>query len=387
MNRLTVIAAVALILCLAVQPAAADEESTIQLVQHPDGRLAVVTGTQFADAGAVVLAEEPDMVMRIAGVGDYLDPATGEATDHKRPWQWGLDLLQAESAWSRANGAGQTIAIIDTGVDASHPDLNDRLVDGYSATGRDELDDRNGHGTHVAGIAAASLGERYGVVGVAPTAALMSVQVANEFGAAYTSAVAEGIIWAVDHDADVINLSLGGTQESLVVNGAIDHAVANDVVVVVAAGNWYERGNPISWPAAHPDVIAVGGLLHAQRRDATSSTGDWLDLTAPGRNILSSLPPHVATVDGGWGWSNGTSMAAPAVAGAAALVWSAAPDLTAAEVQGALLYGARDIGDPGRDDEFGFGRLDVNAALDLVAPTWRVPPACAWGSGGWRCHR
>src|SRR5690606_23622780 len=137
-----------------------------------------------------------------------------------------------------------------------HPDLDGRLVTGYSATGSDELVDAQGHGTHVAGTAAASLGDGYGIAGLAPEAAIMPVQVTDAEGMAYASDVAEGLIWAVDNGATVANMSLAGTRESQVLNGAIDYATANGVVVVVAAGNEHGRGNPRTYPASHPGVLA-----------------------------------------------------------------------------------------------------------------------------------
>ncbi|HUG85102.1 MAG TPA: S8 family serine peptidase, partial [Euzebya sp.] len=240
------------------------------------------------------------------------------------------------------------------------PDLRDRLVPGFSATGADERVDGHGHGTHVAGTAAASLGGGYGVAGLAPEAAIMPVQVTDADGLAYASDVAEGLIWAVDTGATVANMSLAGTSESLVLNGAIDYAVASGVVVVVAAGNEHDRGNPRTYPASHPDVIAVGSLRDATTRSAFSSTGDWLDLAAPGSSIISTRP------DGTFGYASGTSMAAPLVAGAVALVRSAAPDLASQDVRALLLDGARDLGSSGWDEAFGHGALDVMSVLDQL---------------------
>ena len=342
---------------------------TVRLVENTDGSLEVLTGSAFASAGATVLVEEPDTVLRTTLLDtSWLLNRDGLANDELRDDQWGLTHVGAERAWTRTHGEGQVIAIVDSGVDGEHPDLRDRLVDGVSTTGGDELVDGHGHGTHVAGTAAASAGDRFGVAGLAHGANIMPVQVTDPDGLAYASDVAEGLLWAVQHGATVANLSLAGTQESRVLSRAIDFAVDRGVVVVVAAGNEYNRGNPATYPAAHPSVIAVGALRDAHSRSSFSSTGDFVDLAAPGSSILSDRPGGV------FGYASGTSMAAPLVAGAVALLRTLDPDLDPEGVADALTVTATDLGATGRDDEFGHGGMDLLAAMEAVAPSPEPDP-------------
>jgi serine protease len=345
----------------AAVPAAAAPARTARLVQMADGTLAVHHGQSFSGAGRV-LVEEVDVPLGLAlsPVSDLLDAETGLASDALRTEQWNLDEVAAETAWTASTGSGQVVAVIDTGIDPSHPDLQGRLRSGWSVTG--STADDHGHGTHVAGTIAAVAGNDEGVAGIAPDAELLPIRVAGADGSVYASDVAAGLIWAVEHGATIANLSLAGTQRSGLLDAAIDHAVARDVVVVVAAGNEYENGNPVTYPAAHPDVVAVAALRDATTRAGFSSTGDFVDLAAPGAAILSTRPRA------SYGYASGTSMAAPLVAGAAALLRAADPAMTAADVVAALTGSAVDLGDRGVDDAFGHGALDVVAALGAEAP-------------------
>ncbi len=368
---LALVAALAVLLTLAPTGQASAQqadpaERTVSLVQRPDGSLEVVTGPSFAAVTGTVLVTEADTVLHPAG-RTYEYTSSGTVTDELRPEQWNLDDLQAERVWQAVTGEDQVIAIVDTGVDGDHPDLADRLVEVWSATGRDELVDDQGHGTHVAGIAAASVGDDYGVAGLAPEAGLMSVQVTGEDGSAYASDVSRGVIWAADHGATVINISLAGPRESQVLNAAIDHAVDAGVVVVVAAGNAHGNGNPVMYPASHPRVLAVGALRDAETRSAFSSTGDYVDIAAPGSAIMSTRPRDA------WGYASGTSMAAPLVAGAAALLRSHDSSLSVDEVHALLMDSARDLGRKGHDDDFGAGAVDVIAALTAMGEDLTEP--------------
>lgn len=345
-------------------------ERTVRLVERPDGTLEVQRGPVFAATSGRLVAKEQDVVLQTTGIlADLLDVTTGLITDPLRRDQWNLDAVQAEAAWQRSTGDGQVIAIIDSGVDGDHLDLRDRMVPGFSALGGDPAVDGHGHGTHVAGTAAASIDGQYGVAGLAPDARIMPVQVTDAEGMAYSSDVAEGLIWAVSNGATVANMSLAGTRESSVLSAAIDYAVANGVVVVVAGGNEFQRGNPVTHPAAHPGVIAVAAMSDGTTRSSFSSSGDWIDIAAPGSSILSTRP------GGTFGRSSGTSMAAPLVAGAVAVLRAARPDLGVEDVRALLLDQAADRGAAGWDAEFGHGALDVLAALEQItdAPVVEVP--------------
>ena len=338
---------------------AAHQPDMVSLVRAADGTLEVVTGQVFAGA---VVAQEQEVTFSTAVLDSAdLDLATGLVSDAYRSEQWNLDAIQAETVWTRGTGEGEVIAIIDSGVDGAHPDLAPRLVAGYSATGADELVDGHGHGTHVAGIAAATAGDAYGIAGLAHDAAIMPIQVTDDRGVAYSSDVAEGLLWAVEHGATVANLSLAGPHRSTVLAAAIDHAVEQGVVVVAAAGNEGNRNNPTMYPAAEQNVLAVASLGDGGDRSSFSSTGAHVDLAAPGSAILSNRPG--ARV----GYASGTSMAAPFVAAAVAIVRSAG-DVDGHAAVEALLDTAEDRGDRGHDAEFGAGALNLLAALDVVAP-------------------
>lgn len=280
------------------------------------------------------------------------------ANDRYRRRQWGMSLLAVEEAWRLSTGRGVVVAVVDSGVDGDHPDLAAAMTQGAN-TRRDHGDrspatrDGNGHGTHIAGIIAARSRNRVGVVGVAPRARIMPVKVLGADGSGWTSDVVEGIVWAVDHGADVVNLSLGAPAAEWMAP-AIRYAVARGVTVVAAAGNDASR-QPL-YPAAFPGVIAVSALDPSGRAAAYSNRGATVDLAAPGTNIVSTVP-------GGYGLMSGTSMAAPHVAGVAALVQSLDPGADPATI---LLRTAADLGLPGRDNRYGHGRVAPSAALRLA---------------------
>lgn len=313
---------------------------------------------------------------------DFYRPATVQ-----RPWpfnQYALDLLCADevalqnpryicSGHTRqfASGKGQVVAIIDMAVDTAHPDLAAAVVPGARC-----VDARNApcvpvaktdparvsdHGTHVAGIVAATAGNSIGIAGMAPDAKVMPVEVIGSSGTGWTSDVAAGITWAVDNGANVLNLSLATTApgNDPVLAAAVANAVRLGVVVVAAAGNDGPTDNFLAYPAAYPGVIGVGNIGVARTLQYSSTRGHWVDITAPGEVVLSTLPGNH------YGYFSGTSMAAPHVAATAALMLQAQPGRSAAEVAATLIRTADDEGPAGRDDGFGYGVLNAVASLDL----------------------
>ena len=258
--------------------------------------------------------------------------ACGESSTGPDPLaddQYALGLMELPTAWETATGEGVVIAIIDTGVDLDHPDLKDKLESGYDFVDDDRRpDDENGHGTHVAGIAAASTDNGIGVSGAAPDARIMPIRVLDAEGLGDGETIAEAIRWATDNGADVINMSLGGSSDLLgrlfkngPSNAAIEEAVAEGVVVVAAAGNdstfiqSYRRGVP---------VIVVNASNELDTPAGFSNFGDPRAITAPGAWILSTAPTDATTIwpDGSAGYEriSGTSMATPYVAGVVALL-------------------------------------------------------------------
>jgi thermitase len=293
-------------------------------------------------------------------------------------YQYDMNIINADDAWGLCSlyAGSVTIAIIDTGVDLDHPDLQVNLLPGYDYWDYDTVpEDGNGHGTNVAGIAAAALnGIR--VAGVAPTAKILPVRVLNNQGSGYISDIADGVIYAADR-AQVLNLSLGGTSNSSTLQNAINYAAnTKGRLVVAAAGNCGDSNYPyngctsmnqIVYPGAYSNVMAVAATTSSDTRSSFSNVGSYVDIAAPGSNIYNTYYGNSYT------YVSGTSQAAPHVAGLAALVWAKNPGYTAAQVWGRITSTAVDLGAAGVDTSFGAGRIDVRQALGLTAAQANVP--------------
>ncbi len=274
--------------------------------------------------------------------------------------QWGPAMIGAEDAWPVSTGRTAVVAVVDTGADGTHPDLRHRLLPQVDIPRDGRTGDAFGHGTHVAGIIAAAL-DHAGTVGVAYGALVLPVRVFGRRMTADTGAVAQGILAAVSAGADVINMSLGITGRSQVIARAVENAARHDVVMVAAVGNHYQFGNAPSYPAAMAEVIAVGAVGRSGRRAPFSATGPHLALAAPGMGILSTVP-------GGYMAMSGTSMAAPHVAAAAALVRAANPTLDRLGVARVLQSTARKVrGGGARTSAYGFGIVQAGAAVAAAA--------------------
>jgi subtilisin family serine protease len=301
-----------------------------------------------------------------------LAAAPAAAADPRRGEQWNLDMIEADAARSTSTGAGAVVAVVDSGVQADHPDLAGRIGPGYDEVQRDATpQDGNGHGTHVMGIIGAATGNGVGIESVAPGATLMPVRVLDDNGSGNPDTVARGVDWARTHGADVINLSLGsevplvGAAEGDAFDAAIRRAIAAGIVVVAAAGN---NGVPVcEQPAASDGLLCVGAVDKRGQRSFFSSFGRGLGVVAPGgsgasatgmqvgEDILSTFPRS------GYRELAGTSQAAPHVAGVAAL-------LVARGVRGQsavqrIRATATDLGPAGEDPEYGAGLVNARAAV------------------------
>ncbi|MCT7354534.1 type VII secretion-associated serine protease mycosin [Streptomyces sp. 15-116A] len=306
-------------------------------------------------------------------------PATAAHADGIRARQWALDALHTQEVWRTTKGEGVTVAVLDTGVDADHPDLAGNVLTGKDLVGFGaEPGDRAWarHGTAMAGIIAGhghGAGNADGVMGVAPEAKILPVRVILEDkdpsrAKARTTrgnALAEGIRWAADHGADVINLSLGDDSASAHpeagVDEAIQYALRKGVSVVASAGNGGEKGDHVSYPAAYPGVIAATAVDRYGTRASFSTRRWYATVSAPGVDVIIADPDR--RYYEGWG----TSAAAAFVSGAVALVRSAHPDLTPAQVKRLLEDTARNAPADGRDDSRGFGFIDPAAAIKAAA--------------------
>ena len=326
----------------------------------------------------------PQAVPRYPAADPGLTPGLASTPSGAYEWQYaavGLDRVP-DAMLRRARSI--TIGVVDTGADLSAPDLAAKRPRTHDlASGASRVSDADGHGTFVASLAGGSGRNGVGIAGFGGDARLLLVQASRPGGQLRDVDVAAGIVYAVDHGARIVNLSMSGTRPSAVELAALKLAVARGVLVVVAAGNDYARGNPREYPAAYAPllrrgpgaVLAVGASTMQGRRAAFSSTGSYVSLAAPGQTVLgavsSSAPvsryPRVALPAGGagsYGYASGTSFAAPEVAGVAALVWGADPQLTAQQVAGILERTATGRGT--RTNELGYGVLDAAAAVDAA---------------------
>ncbi|MFC7797188.1 type VII secretion-associated serine protease mycosin [Streptomyces cinereoruber] len=324
-----------------------------------------------ARAGAAVL---------LAAAFSVLPATTAPAhADTIRARQWGLEALRTTEAWRTTRGEGITVAVLDTGVDAEHPDLEGSVLPGHDLIGFGAArGDRAWaqHGTAMAGIIAGHGhgpdGED-GVLGIAPEAEILPVRVILESSdkardkarKSRGTALAQGIRWAADHGADVINLSLGDDSKSAHPDAgedaAVQYALSKGVAVVASAGNGGEKGDHASYPAAYPGVIAVTAVDRYGTRASFSTRRWYATVSAPGVDIVMAYPDR--RYYEGWG----TSAAAAFVSGAVALVRAAHPDLTPAQIKTLLIDTARSRPEGGRSDAKGYGTVDPAAAIEAGA--------------------
>jgi thermitase len=289
--------------------------------------------------------------------------------------QWGTQAVSAPAAWDITTGSQSVvIAIVDTGIDSSHPDLASKVVGEYSVIGKSARDGF-GHGTHVAGIAAAATNNDIGIAGMCPNCSILSVKVLDDKGSGYLSDVASGITYAAAHGARVINLSLGGSTVSQTMRSALAYAVANNALPVCAAGNSSSATAPE--PAYWYDCLSVIATDQNGAKASFSNYGVVDDVSAPGVAILSTMPTYAVTLNS-YGYLNnydalsGTSMATPAVAGIAGLVLSRNPNLSPVQVRGIIEAAAGDGANwtPG----LAFGVVNAAKAVSLAIRSDNIAP-------------
>ncbi len=276
--------------------------------------------------------------------------------------------IHATAAWEVTKGdAGIIIAIVDTGIDFDHPDLGNKTVSRGRdfVAGDDDATDDNGHGTHVSGIIAADTNNGQGIAGVAWNCRILPLKAMDKEGSGLYSWLIDAILWAADHGASVVNLSLGGDDSSDALQDALRYAFNREVVCVAAAGN---DGVDVDYPAAYDDyVLAVAATDYNDARPDWSSPGAAVDVAAPGVDILSTVPTwYWGPGSLPYGYADGTSAAAPHAAGLAALLKGLRPWLSAREVMQVIRYTADDVNAdarPGKDTFIGYGRINMERAL------------------------
>lgn len=314
---------------------------------------------------------EPNYILRA-----YLAP-----NDEFFKFQWHLSQINCEKAWDISTGQGVVVAIIDTGVNPNGFDsFGGRIIQGRDfVNGDGDSSDDNGHGTHVAGTVAQATNNGTGVAGVAFDSTILAVKVLGRFGFGNTDAVIDGIRWAADAGgANIINLSLGGPEGSNILEDTINEIHDKGIVIVAAAGN---ESGPVGFPAAYEKVIAVGSVRFDETLSFFSNSGPEIDVVAPGGDMNidqnnDGFPDGVLqetfsrgffrnrnNFDWDFFFFQGTSQASPHVAGVAALILSKNPTFTPDEVLDAITSTAKDLGQPGKDNTFGWGLIDAAAAL------------------------
>jgi len=296
---------------------------------------------------------------------DHIAKAVGTANDphFTAGNQWSLSKIEASGAWATTVGSSSVVvAVIDSGVRASHPDLGGKVLQGYDFVNNDnDANDDNGHGTAVAGITASSTNNGVGMAAVSWNSMILPVKVLGADGSGNYSAMANGITWAADNGARIINLSLGGTSSSRTLQNAVNYAWNRNIILVAAAGN---NGNSTPlYPAACNNVVAVSATDSGDKRPSWSNYGSYVNVAAPGVNILTL---HGASSYAYW---NGTSFSSPVTAGVVALMAAANPGLSNAGVVDALLKNSDDIGAAGYDVYYGHGRVNARRAVAAVANT------------------
>ncbi|MDI6637500.1 MAG: S8 family peptidase [Bacillota bacterium] len=306
-------------------------------------------------AGEVAWVED-DFVIHIAGACFFIP--------RPRPWPrkqtvpWGITRVRAPEAWGSATGRGVRVAVLDTGIDMSHPDLKANIEGGFDCINEttDVVDD-NGHGTHVAGTIAA-LDNDFGVVGVAPEARLYAVKAFDSRGQGQVSDIVQGMEWCITNRVQVINMSFGTADSSRALTVAINKAAEAGIVMIAAAGNDGRRDG-VLYPARDPNVMAVTASTRDDRIASFSNSGTQVAVAAPGEDVYSTYR------DGGYKSLTGTSMACPHVAGVVALLLSTSPGLTRDDVREVVCGTATKL--PGFSlDQQGSGLVNAGAAISRV---------------------
>ncbi len=291
-------------------------------------------------------------------------------------YQWNLPMIDMERSWEQSQGSSKVVvAVVDTGIDMDHPEFQGKLTTGYNVIEDNNYPmDDNGHGTHVAGVIAARTNNGDGIAGMTWHSKLMPIKAIGADGSGTAFDIAQGIRWATDHGADVINLSVGNYTSSAALRDACRYAYRKNVVLVAATGN--DATDQPGYPAAYPEVFGVSAIDHNQERADFSNYGDYVDVVAPGVDIPSTY------IYSDYAALSGTSMACPHVAALAALIRSVNPGISPDNVMKLMRKTAIDLGAQGKDNMYGHGMINVHAALTQArndSPPLKAEPQEGFG--------
>ena len=271
--------------------------------------------------------------------------------------QYYLRQINAPKAWGTTKGNSLVVGVLDTGVDANHPDLQGKISGSENLLPEDKSD-AIGHGTEVSGIIAANTNNKQGIAGVSWNTKILPIRVTDEYGQARVSTVVEALDRAYTEGVKIVQISLSTSQFSQVLKDSVQEANERGILIISTAGNTGER--EVRYPAAFEGVIGVGAVNSSKKIESYSTLGDHVSLVAPGASV------YTTSLYSGYSSVSGTSFAAPQVAGTAALIWSVAPDISSEDVRQILFQSAEDLGEPGKDFVFGNGLLNTEAAVNLA---------------------
>lgn len=320
------------------------------------------------------LAEHPDSVY--AEPNYLLLPNRKPNDTYYTEYQWNLSLIGMEQTWDVSKGRNDVIvAVVDTGIDMDHPEFAGKLVEGYNVLEDNHTpQDDNGHGTHVSGVIAAKTNNEDGIAGMSWNSKLMPIKAIGADGSGSAVDIAQGIYWATDNGADVINLSVGNYTSSAALKDACRYAYDRNVILVAASGN--DATDQPSYPAAYEEVLSVAAVDHLKERADFSNFGDYIDVAAPGVDIPSTY------IYSDYASLSGTSMACPHVAALASLVRSVNPRMKNSEIMEHIRNSAVDLGPPGHDQLYGYGMIDSAQTirkLKAVEPKQETKPESIGG--------
>lgn len=310
-----------------------------------------------------------------AGCGGYANAALrreefivqGQPSTLSETIPAGVSQIKAPAAWDSSRGKGINVAVLDTGIDYKHPDLMPNFKGGISFVPGEALMDGHGHGTHCSGTIAAAINGA-GVVGVAPAASLYGVKVLSNSGSGNWSWLIAGIDWCIKNQMRVLSMSLGSpAAPPSAVEAMCNAAWGKGLLLVAAAGNSGPGADTVGYPAKYASVIAVSAIDSSNVIAGFSSRGPKVELCAPGVNVLSTIP------GGGFGTMSGTSMACPHVSGSAVLAWGGHRYVNNVTIRRLLAWSSDNLGIPGRDPLYGFGRVDADQAAGELTPPPAIP--------------